>query len=148
MWQRHMYTHIHCPTATRHKRAKVLYNWKGSKVNQLAIKKGEIIRILSKSEKWWSGEREGQVGWFPKTFVKIIEEEGKKEGKKEGEGKKEREGKKEEDGKKEGEGRGEEAQVKSSASSSGKQLYQVLYDYDSVEPGDLQFKAGDIIQVL
>ena len=27
------------------------------------------------------------------------------------------------------------------------QLYQALYDYDSQEDGDLQFKVGDIVQV-
>ena len=27
------------------------------------------------------------------------------------------------------------------------QLYQALYDYDSQQDGDLQFKAGDIVQV-
>ena len=52
-----------------------MYNWKGSKDNHLSIKKGQFVRVLSKSEKWWSGEVEGRVGWFPKTFVKLVEKE-------------------------------------------------------------------------
>ena len=59
----------------KEEKVKVLYNWKGSKDNQLVIKKGQIVRILSKTEKWWSGEVEGRVGWFPKTFVRVVEEE-------------------------------------------------------------------------
>lgn len=68
-------------------KAKVLYSWKGSKDNHLPIKKGEVITVLQRSEKWWSGEAGGRLGWFPKTFVKLLEEgEGERveEGVKEG----------------------------------------------------------------
>ena len=75
----HTHTHTHTYTVTPREKAKVLYNWKGSKDNHLSIKKGEVISILNKSEKWWSGESKGSVGWFPKTFVKILEEDGSHE---------------------------------------------------------------------
>ena len=56
-------------------KAKVLYKWKGSKDNHLSIKKGEVISIIEQTEKWWSAESGGKVGWVPKTFVKLLEED-------------------------------------------------------------------------
>ena len=57
----------------------MLISWKGSMDNHLAIKKGEVIWVTDKSGKWWSGEIEGRVGWFPKPLVKVLEEEEEKE---------------------------------------------------------------------
>ena len=56
-------------------KAKVLFAWQGSKDNHLSLKKGAIVTVYEQREKWWSGELEGKVGWFPKTFIKIISEE-------------------------------------------------------------------------
>ena len=56
-------------------KAKVLFAWKGSKDNHLSLIKGALLTVYEQKEKWWSGELEGKVGWFPKTFVKIISDE-------------------------------------------------------------------------
>lgn len=55
-------------------KAKVLFAWKGSKDNHLSLKKGALVTVYEQKDKWWSGELDGNVGWFPKTFVKIISE--------------------------------------------------------------------------
>ena len=55
-------------------KAKVLFAWKGSKDNHLSLRKGALVTVYEQKDKWWSGELEGNVGWFPKTFVKIISE--------------------------------------------------------------------------
>ena len=56
-------------------KAKVLFAWQGSKDNHLSLKKGALLTVYEQKEKWWSGELEGKVGWFPKTFVKIVSDE-------------------------------------------------------------------------
>ena len=45
-----------------------------SKDNHLSLKKGALVTVYEQKDKWWSGELDGNVGWFPKTFVKIISE--------------------------------------------------------------------------
>ena len=56
-------------------KAIVKFSWSGSKDNHLSLKRGAIVSVYQQSEKWWSGELDGKVGWFPKTFVKIIDEQ-------------------------------------------------------------------------
>lgn len=53
--------------------AVVIFSWQGSKDNHLTITKGDRIGILQQGDKWWSGEKDGKVGWFPRTFVKLEE---------------------------------------------------------------------------
>lgn len=55
-------------------KAKVLFSWQGSKDNHLSLNRGAVLTVYEQNEKWWSGELGGKVGWFPKTFVKIIAE--------------------------------------------------------------------------
>ena len=64
-------THVAPPPV----KAKVLFAWQGSKDNHLSLKKGALLTVYEQKEKWWSGELEGKVGWFPKTFVKIVSDE-------------------------------------------------------------------------
>ena len=60
-------------TAPPTQMAVVLFSWQGSKDNHLSITKGERIGILQQGDKWWSGEKGGKAGWFPRTFVKLEE---------------------------------------------------------------------------
>ena len=121
--------------------AKVLFSWKGSKDNHLSLVRGSVVRVLQRSEKWWSGEYQGKVGWFPKTFVKILDTSPKES----------------------------EAIPTStanaipsttqasadatptsptpSATGDGGVFYQAIYDYTGEADGDLTFKEGDTIQV-
>jgi hypothetical protein len=102
--------------------AKVLFSWQGSKDNHLSLVRGEVVRVLQQSEKWWSGEMQGQVGWFPKTFVKILEPEP------------------------------EATPTKTTPTSVAENdaatlQYEAIYDYVGEAEGDLAFQAGDIIEV-
>jgi phage terminase Nu1 subunit (DNA packaging protein) len=47
------------------------YSFKGENANELAFKKGDIIRLLAKDESGWAqGELEdGAKGWFPIDFA-------------------------------------------------------------------------------
>ena len=95
------------------------------------------MEVMKKSEKWWSGRLEGKVGWFPKTFVKILEEEEATAAV-----------------------QTQTVPTKTVATktvspaprpettpTAAAELYKALYDYESAESCDLQFKTGDIIQV-
>ncbi|XP_065185638.1 intersectin-1-like isoform X1 [Sycon ciliatum] len=52
-------------------RAVALYNWKAKKDTHLSFKKGDIIIVKEKDDMWWSGDLDGKIGWFPKSYVKI-----------------------------------------------------------------------------
>eukprot|EP01105_Mastigella_eilhardi_P028452 TRINITY_DN937_c0_g1_i2.p1 TRINITY_DN937_c0_g1~~TRINITY_DN937_c0_g1_i2.p1 ORF type:complete len:238 (+),score=61.19 TRINITY_DN937_c0_g1_i2:53-715(+) len=52
---------------------RVLYEHATAEENQLSIKPGEIIKVLSKADdEWWEGELEGKVGFFPCKFVECL----------------------------------------------------------------------------
>lgn len=53
----------------------MLFAWQGSKDNHLSLKRGAVVTVYEQGDKWWSGELDGKVGWFPKTFVKTISDE-------------------------------------------------------------------------
>nr|XP_006811485.1 PREDICTED: intersectin-2-like [Saccoglossus kowalevskii] len=59
--------------------AKAIYPWRAKKDNHLSFSKGDIIDIKEQQDMWWSGELNGQEGWFPKSYVKLISEQ-KREG--------------------------------------------------------------------
>ncbi|XP_056016290.1 intersectin-1-like isoform X4 [Ostrea edulis] len=59
-------------TAPEGLQAQALYPWKAKKENHLSFNKGDIIQIKEQQEMWWSGELQGQVGWFPKSYVKLV----------------------------------------------------------------------------
>lgn len=45
----------------------------GKKENHLSFNKGEIINVREQQEAWWSGELNGKIGWFPKSYVKELD---------------------------------------------------------------------------
>lgn len=49
-----------------------VYAWQAKKLNHLSFFKGDIINKLSEKNTWCYGEFNGQKGWFPKSYVKII----------------------------------------------------------------------------
>lgn len=60
---------------------KVIYSYKPANEDELELKEGEIITILSKDlpdKGWWKGELKGKVGVFPDNFVQVVAGEGKK----------------------------------------------------------------------
>jgi hypothetical protein len=56
------------------RRAEVLFAYEARSESELTIKPGTTIKILSTSdEEWWQGERDdGETGYFPATYVKLI----------------------------------------------------------------------------
>ena len=52
--------------------AQALYPWKAKKDDHLTFNKGDVIVIKEQQDMWWSGELNGQIGWFPKSYVKLI----------------------------------------------------------------------------
>lgn len=59
---------------------KVIFAYKPLNEDELDLKEGEIITILSKDlpdKGWWKGELKGKVGVFPDNFVQVISPDGK-----------------------------------------------------------------------
>uniref|UniRef100_A0A8D2LQP4 Intersectin-1 n=1 Tax=Varanus komodoensis TaxID=61221 RepID=A0A8D2LQP4_VARKO len=54
--------------------AQALYPWRAKKDNHLNFNKNDIITVLEQQDMWWFGEVQGQKGWFPKSYVKLISE--------------------------------------------------------------------------
>ncbi|XP_031625041.1 SH3 domain-containing kinase-binding protein 1 isoform X2 [Contarinia nasturtii] len=58
---------------------KVIFSYKPVNEDELELKEGEIITVLSKDlpdKGWWKGELKGKVGVFPDNFVQLITGEG------------------------------------------------------------------------
>ncbi|OQR72131.1 hypothetical protein BIW11_03832, partial [Tropilaelaps mercedesae] len=54
---------------------KVLYSYEAQNDDELTIKEGDTIAILTKEVEdrgWWKGELNGRVGVFPDNFVQLI----------------------------------------------------------------------------
>ncbi|XP_031554337.1 intersectin-1-like isoform X2 [Actinia tenebrosa] len=51
--------------------AVALYAYRGKKDDMLSFAKGDLISITEQQDMWWSGELNGKVGWFPKSYVKL-----------------------------------------------------------------------------
>ncbi|KAK4337039.1 hypothetical protein RND71_043387 [Anisodus tanguticus] len=55
--------------------AKVLFAYTAENDDELSIKEGDIINIISKKVEdkgWWKGELNGKIGVFPDNFVELI----------------------------------------------------------------------------
>lgn len=109
-------------TAPQAVNAQVIFSWQGSKDNHLSLVRGEVVCVLEQREKWWSGEYQGKVGWFPKTFVKILDTPPSTQ-----------------------QADAQVAPTSEGVASGG--LYEAIYEYVGETEGDLTFQAGDIIEV-
>ncbi|KAG5858017.1 hypothetical protein ANANG_G00025630 [Anguilla anguilla] len=55
--------------------AQVMFDYAGVAEDELTMKKGDIVKIISKEtedEGWWEGELNGKRGFFPDNFVMLI----------------------------------------------------------------------------
>nr|XP_023404209.1 intersectin-1 isoform X3 [Loxodonta africana] len=52
--------------------AQALYPWRAKKDNHLNFNKNDVIAVLEQQDMWWFGEVQGQKGWFPKSYVKLV----------------------------------------------------------------------------
>lgn len=58
---------------------RVEYDYSATALNQLTIRAGDIIEIISKAagtRGWWKGRLHGSTGYFPHAFVTEIEQNG------------------------------------------------------------------------
>lgn len=47
------------------------YEFGGSTDIELMFKKGSVVTVIEKAENgWWKGICDGQVGWFPESYVR------------------------------------------------------------------------------
>ncbi|XP_026148800.1 intersectin-2b isoform X2 [Mastacembelus armatus] len=102
--------------------AQALCSWTAKTDNHLNFNKDDVIHVLEQQENWWLGELNGERGWFPKTYVILLEEERSDI---------------------------KSPPPDASESSDGLQLeeYIALYTYESPAAGDLTFREGDVILV-
>nr|CAB3267600.1 guanine nucleotide exchange factor VAV2-like [Phallusia mammillata] len=57
-------------------RARVLYDFDPRSAQEIALREGQIVNVISKagdSHGWWKGEHDGQVGYFPASFIEELE---------------------------------------------------------------------------
>ncbi|XP_072513899.1 intersectin-1 isoform X2 [Salminus brasiliensis] len=115
--------------------AQALYPWRAKKDNHLNFNKNDVITVLEQQDMWWFGEVQGQRGWFPKSYVKLISGPVRKS-----------------------------MSIESGSSDSPPSMkrpspspnkpmdlgeeYIAMYTYESNEQGDLTFQQGDVITVL
>uniref|UniRef100_A0A493TB55 Intersectin-1 n=2 Tax=Anas platyrhynchos TaxID=8839 RepID=A0A493TB55_ANAPP len=114
--------------------AQALYPWRAKKDNHLNFNKNDVITVLEQQDMWWFGEVQGQKGWFPKSYVKLISGPIRKSTSMDS-------------------GSSESpASLKRVASPAAKatmsgEEYIAMYTYESSEQGDLTFQQGDMILV-
>uniref|UniRef100_A0A8C9MMB1 Intersectin-1 n=1 Tax=Serinus canaria TaxID=9135 RepID=A0A8C9MMB1_SERCA len=100
--------------------AQALYPWRAKKDNHLNFNKNDVITVLEQQDMWWFGEVQGQKGWFPKSYVKLISGPIRKSTR---------------------------YLVCFSCPSLLCWEYIAMYTYESSEQGDLTFQQGDLILV-
>ncbi|XP_056873160.1 intersectin-2-like isoform X3 [Takifugu flavidus] len=99
--------------------AQALCSWTAKTDNHLNFNKDDVIHVLEQQENWWLGQLKDDQGWFPKTYVTLLEEDMK----------------------------GSPPDASESSDSLQLEEYVALYTYESPEPGDLTFREGDVILV-
>lgn len=60
---------------------RVIFSYRPVNEDELDLKEGEIITILSKElpdKGWWKGESKGKIGVFPDNFVQLIVSDGER----------------------------------------------------------------------
>ncbi|KAM3725267.1 Intersectin-1 [Dirofilaria immitis] len=131
-----------------------LYQWKARNDNELSFSKGDTIEILEQLEMRWKGRnKSGAVGWFPKSYVSMSSGDGKSDLK---------DNLTKDQVEKSKESIIKDVSVPSStptgavydvvtaetpAESTSGEWYVALYDFQAMEPTDLDLHAGDRIFV-
>ncbi|XP_025021839.1 intersectin-1 isoform X4 [Python bivittatus] len=113
--------------------AQALYPWRAKKDNHLNFNKNDIITVLEQQDMWWFGEVQGQKGWFPKSYVKLISGPIRKSTSMDS-------------GSSESPANLKRTSPVSKSAFSGEE-YIAMYTYESSEQGDLTFQQGDLILV-
>uniref|UniRef100_A0A1A8Q2X0 Intersectin 1 (SH3 domain protein) n=1 Tax=Nothobranchius rachovii TaxID=451742 RepID=A0A1A8Q2X0_9TELE len=123
--------------------AQALYPWRAKKDNHLNFNKNEIITVLEQQDMWWLGElQNGQRGWFPKSYVKLISANVTGPPSTVARNKNTSES-----GMSESPPNGKRPSSSPTKSSDTGEEYVAMYTYESTEQGDLSFQQGDIVMV-
>lgn len=126
-------------TAPEGLQAQALYPWKAKKENHLSFNKGDIIQVKEQQEMWWSGDLNGQTGWFPKSYVKMVSGPASKQISR--------------SGTPAGTSLAPAVTMETNDAPAivehpaEEEPYVAMYSYTSSEPGDLTFNQGQLIQV-
>ena len=105
---------------------RALYDYESDNPSDLAFKAGDLITVHPDQETepgWLGGELDGKIGWFPEAYAEPVGTSGS-------------------------ETAASQPAASVAAGDSDSNLYVALFDYVSEEPGDLQFKAGEKIEVV
>uniref|UniRef100_A0A8K9X0D9 Intersectin-2-like n=1 Tax=Oncorhynchus mykiss TaxID=8022 RepID=A0A8K9X0D9_ONCMY len=107
--------------------AQALCSWTAKTESHLNFSKDDVIRVLEQQDSWWLGELNGVQGWFPKTYVTLLEDNDNTTA-------------------------SWFVSSKKNVSLRGDVLshqseYMALYTYESPEHGHLMFREGDVILV-
>ncbi|CAG9540234.1 unnamed protein product [Cercopithifilaria johnstoni] len=133
--------------------AVALYQWKARNDNELSFSKGDTIEILEQLEMRWKGRnKSGAVGWFPKSYVSMSDGDAKVDlkdnlTKDQIEKSKESIGKDASAASSIPAGAVYDAVTEAPAESISGEWYVALYDFQAMEPTDLDLHAGDRILV-
>lgn len=111
-------------------RAISIFAWKARKDNQLSFPKNALITVRKQGESWWAGELDGKIGWFPRSYVKLIRNEAHAL-------------------QAQAEQPAEKARRESASTAAPKVFkpFVALYPFEGVEKGELSFRAKDVIMV-
>ncbi|GBM98010.1 Intersectin-1 [Araneus ventricosus] len=114
--------------------AQALFPWKAKKENHLSFNKGDIINVKEQQDMWWYGEFQGKLGWFPKSYVKLISGPMKLNDNFQ-------------DSAFDATELQEPPEVNTSPPEGIPEYYIANYAYQSQEPGDLCFQVGETVLV-
>ncbi|GIY06586.1 intersectin-1 [Caerostris darwini] len=114
--------------------AQAMFPWKAKKENHLSFNKGDIINVKEQQDMWWYGEFQSKLGWFPKSYVKLISGPM-------------RLNENFQDSAFDAVEFQEPPEVNTSPPEGIPEYYVANYAYQSQEPGDLCFQVGETILV-
>ncbi|KAK7108325.1 hypothetical protein V1264_016079 [Littorina saxatilis] len=115
--------------------AQALYQWKARQDNHLSFNKDDVITVREQEDMWWHGDLAGKDGWFPKAYVKLLDQEKSSLGSSQTSspmGTLEKSG---------------SARASPTPERRDGEYYVATYSYVSGEPTDLSFNEGDMILV-
>ncbi|XP_057373684.1 intersectin-1-like isoform X2 [Daphnia carinata] len=102
-------------------KAEAIYVWQGKKDNHLSFNKGDVILVREQQDLWWFGQCNGRSGWFPKSFVSLFHTDATPQSPK---------------------------SIVFAQNSKEDNFYVAMYPYESNEPGDLSFVAGEMVAII
>ncbi|KAK7066311.1 Intersectin 1 (SH3 domain protein) [Halocaridina rubra] len=109
-----------------------IFPWRAKQNNHLSFNKGDRITVREQQDQWWYGQLNNVGGWFPHSFVRMVSgpaavtspvttpQEAPEE----------------------------PPMPENLIHDEVSEFYHALYPYQSGEPGDLAFNAGEIILVV